>query len=582
MTVKNRVLRYFAIPLLLALLVLGSVRAYAADQKPVLVKAAAGRNKVKLTWEKVSGADRYVVYFHNSDGKALKKKVKTLSAKKKSHTQKGLKASERYKFMIVAQKKSGKKYSTIAKSRVIHAALTGSKNTNPKSVTASPASVLAHVGDTVTVKAKVKKADAKKKLLGKNHGKKVEWFSGDSTVATVDSNGKITAVKAGTCEVYAVAINGVTAKIPVTVLAATAGGTTEKESKDSYTVAYKYLGTVPSGAPAAPAEKSYAPDAAVAKQAVPKLKGYTFTGWKGEVASMPEKDITVTGFWTKNEHKVIFTYTNPLTKKEKKTTVKYGYGDKVSAIADPAVKGYKFDGLKGLPQTMPDKDVTVTGSFTKMCTVTAVFLTDMYTAQLMKYDFEIDIDHLPEEGVLPGVAAVVIEKQEFEVESGTCGPEDVLKKFQKVDPSLWSGESEEYPPLMLDYWYKVDNTRWPSMPNWTIDQYVNDYQNRAWDILNKHEQYHEEANCWGYDYASAAAELAEQGFPAFPEPKTIEEEQAMTSAEFDDYWDVWCAEWNGALRKAAIANITSSDSGNGPITSDVTLIGWVERTERPE
>ena len=69
-------------------------------------------------------------------------------------------------------------------------------------------------------------------------------------------------------------------------------------SLNQHTVTYAYTGTVPTGAPAVPAQATYYYGDAVPAAAVPTLTGYTFSGWVGEVSTMPDNDVTVTGSWT--------------------------------------------------------------------------------------------------------------------------------------------------------------------------------------------------------------------------------------------------------------------------------------------
>ena len=69
-------------------------------------------------------------------------------------------------------------------------------------------------GKKITVKATLKAASSKLKV--KNH-RKVAFESSDPAVAKVTGKGKITAVKKGTCYIYAYAQDGVSAKVKVTV-----------------------------------------------------------------------------------------------------------------------------------------------------------------------------------------------------------------------------------------------------------------------------------------------------------------------------------------------------------------------------
>ena len=105
-----------------------------------------------------------------------------------------------------------------------------------------------------------------------------------------------------------------------------------KESK--YTVTYEYTGTIPADAPAVPAETQHDYNENVTIANVPTLTGYTFHGWtlpEGLTANdgkfnMPAKNVTITGYWTKN---TIPTYTFDLNdpdtiKVDKKFVSKYG------------------------------------------------------------------------------------------------------------------------------------------------------------------------------------------------------------------------------------------------------------------
>lgn len=70
---------------------------------------------------------------------------------------------------------------------------------------------------------------------------------------------------------------------------------------NSYTVNYEYTGSlIPDGAMAQlPASATYKYGETVPAGSVPSIDGYTFSGWTGEVASMPAEDVVVSGSWTK-------------------------------------------------------------------------------------------------------------------------------------------------------------------------------------------------------------------------------------------------------------------------------------------
>ena len=106
----------------------------------------------------------------------------------------------------------------------------------------------------------------------------------------------------------------------------------------------------------------------------PTKAGYSFSGWSTTDATvadgkftMPDKDVTLTGTWTKNSYKVTY----------KIDDVQYGdvdtvgFGTEVTVRENPTKAGYSFSGWSTTDATvadgkftMPDKDVTITGSWT--------------------------------------------------------------------------------------------------------------------------------------------------------------------------------------------------------------------------
>jgi hypothetical protein len=92
--------------------------------------------------------------------------------------------------------------------------------------------------------------------------------------------------------------------------------------------------------------------------AEPEKEGYTFSGWSEVPELMPLKDVTVIGSFTVNEYQVIYVLDGEVYQ-----TVTVAYG---STLVLPEVaerEGYTFSGWSGVPETMPAKDVTITGSF---------------------------------------------------------------------------------------------------------------------------------------------------------------------------------------------------------------------------
>lgn len=182
-----------------------------------------GQTSLAITWSKVQGADGYDVYFAicNHGGKEAKyKKIKTVKAGASLKVvKKGLKKGTAYKAYVKAFVKEDGKKRYIKKSPVIHAYSSGGTKayTNAKSVKVKKASVTLAVGKTAKVKASVVKLKKGKKLMPATHEPKLRYLSSNKSVATVSSTGKITAKGKGTCKVYAIAHDGASKAVKVTV-----------------------------------------------------------------------------------------------------------------------------------------------------------------------------------------------------------------------------------------------------------------------------------------------------------------------------------------------------------------------------
>ena len=95
---------------------------------------------------------------------------------------------------------------------------------------------------------------------------------------------------------------------------------------------------------------------------VPQKEGYTFTGWTPAVPkTMPAEDAAFVAGWKINRHAIYFdtdggNTINPITQ---------DYGTTIAPPSDPVRRGYTFNGWSpAVPETMPDRDVTVTAKWT--------------------------------------------------------------------------------------------------------------------------------------------------------------------------------------------------------------------------
>ncbi len=111
--------------------------------------------------------------------------------------------------------------------------------------------------------------------------------------------------------------------------------------------------------------------------AAPEITGYTFTGWTGVPETMPTRDVTVTGTYTVNSHYVIYYLDGEEYSKEL-----YDYGTKLQLLENPTKSGYSFSGWSILPETMPDNDVLVYGTFTGVAYTVSYYVDGVfYTSQ---------------------------------------------------------------------------------------------------------------------------------------------------------------------------------------------------------
>lgn len=89
------------------------------------------------------------------------------------------------------------------------------------------------------------------------------------------------------------------------------------------------------------------------------MEGYTFSGWGDQPKTMPAEDVTLTATLLVNSYTLTY-----LVDGEEYKTVTIEYGSAITPEDMPERDGYTFSGWKDLPETMPAKDVTVTGSYT--------------------------------------------------------------------------------------------------------------------------------------------------------------------------------------------------------------------------
>lgn len=117
----------------------------------------------------------------------------------------------------------------------------------------------------------------------------------------------------------------------------------------------------------------------------PEKEGYSFSGWSEVPATMPAHDVTVTGTFVINQYSITYMYEGEVFQ-----TVTLDYQAEVVAPAFPlVVEGYTFV-WERLPERMPAHDVTVTGVFqvNQYC-ITYVVDGEVVDTQMVDYGSEI-------------------------------------------------------------------------------------------------------------------------------------------------------------------------------------------------
>ena len=156
---------------------------------------------ITVQWNRVSGANRYVVYGAKCRIGSRYRKLKTTSGT--SYRQTKLRKGTYYKYMVVAIDPDGR---TKAVSKVVYAVTSGGKYGNYKAVKVSKPKITLKKGKSVKLKAAGVKADKKRKV---RICRKIAFESANPKIVTVSSSGTVRAKAKGRTTIYCYAQNGV-------------------------------------------------------------------------------------------------------------------------------------------------------------------------------------------------------------------------------------------------------------------------------------------------------------------------------------------------------------------------------------
>lgn len=130
---------------------------------------------------------------------------------------------------------------------------------------------------------------------------------------------------------------------------------------------------------------------ALTAPAAPVKEGHTFNGWSEIPATMPAKDITITGSYSVNNYTLTYMVDGTVY-----ATETVAYGTALTPKAAPVKEGYIFSGWSEIPTTMPAHDVTVTGQFASGISevVTEDALVDVYSVLGVRVKTQIPVKYL--------------------------------------------------------------------------------------------------------------------------------------------------------------------------------------------
>ncbi len=179
-------------------------------------------DKIKLSWKTVPGAEGYDVFASFGNTKFPSKPAMTVRGTKAVLTKAYNKSRSRYshvtgsciRYVIKAYKTVNGKKKYFARSKVNYTVGKNNSHADASKVIVKKSSYKLKAGKKAQIHARVKTVAGKSQLSWEPW---VRYVSSDKNVAKVTKSGKIKAVKAGTCHIHVIAVNGLTKDVKVTV-----------------------------------------------------------------------------------------------------------------------------------------------------------------------------------------------------------------------------------------------------------------------------------------------------------------------------------------------------------------------------
>ena len=255
--------------------------------------SAPAHDKVKITWGKSSNAEGYCIYYRKLGGPWVE--VTYVDANTTSYVCDGLDADTSYTFTVRAFNHN--KWSTYDKNGLtVRTPQLPSGEVKVYHVELDRDFIYMNVGESYTLNATVYPANAT--------NKKLKWESADTSIATVDSNGRVSGVGEGTTMVYARATDGSgqVASCEVDVYApATPTPTPDKK----YTVTFDSQG-------GSHVSSQTVKEGTTISLPTPTRDGYKFLGWYTEATGGSKvtsltvtKNVTLYAHWEKESSETV-------------------------------------------------------------------------------------------------------------------------------------------------------------------------------------------------------------------------------------------------------------------------------------
>lgn len=190
------------------------IAAAKSNKLTFIATATAGKKSHILTWTSCKNADFYIIYC-SVDGGKFKRLKKLPATEARTYTVKKTGTSVR-SYKIVAYKKTSKASKKLATSFVCTCASSKNKQfTNASEVIRPFVRKTLKAGSQVQFTASVS-LTSDKKLLPPDTCE-ITYLSSNTDIAVVSSDGRITALKAGRCYIYAISANGLYTRCRITV-----------------------------------------------------------------------------------------------------------------------------------------------------------------------------------------------------------------------------------------------------------------------------------------------------------------------------------------------------------------------------